>query len=161
MFTIRTILHPTDFSDSSAAAFRLACSLARERGAQLLVLHVYPPPIAHGEVVARRQDNGYHRLLWDQLHAFRPEDPAVGVDYWLREGEPAAEILKLAQEEGADLIVLGTHGRTGLGRILLGSVAEQVVRRAACPVLTVKMPHGEASAPAAPTAEVPGQPATP
>jgi nucleotide-binding universal stress UspA family protein len=157
MLTIRTILHPTDFSDSSAAAFRLACSLAKERGARLLVLHVYPPPIAHGEVVARRQPNGFHQQLWDELHSVQPEDPAVTVDYWLREGNPVAEILNLAGDEAADLIVLGTHGRTGLGRLLMGSVAEQVVRGAACPVLTVKVPHGEAAPPGAPAAAVTGK----
>jgi nucleotide-binding universal stress UspA family protein len=63
----------------------------------------------------------------------------------LAEGDPAAEIIRAAQETGAELIVMGTHGRTGLQRLLMGSVAEQVLRKASCPVLTVKAPHASSS----------------
>ncbi len=146
MLPIKIILHPTDFSELSDAAFQLACALARDHKGRLVVLHVVPPPQSHGEEVARRQDGGYHHDLWRMLERVRPEDPAVPVERRLEDGLPAETILRVAREEGADLIVLGTQGRTGLGRLLLGSVAEQVVRQAPCPVLTTN-----SVAPQAPT----------
>src|SRR5260370_15572717 len=76
--------------------------------------------------------------LMQQLHDLKPEDPGVVVDYRLAEGDTAEEILRTARETNSDVIVLGTHGRKGLGRLLLGSVAEQTVRTAPCPVVTVK-----------------------
>jgi nucleotide-binding universal stress UspA family protein len=72
------------------------------------------------------------------LHAVVPTDPSIPFEHKLMTGDPAAEIVRLAESEGADMIVMATHGRTGLRRLLMGSVAEAVVRRAACPVLTVK-----------------------
>jgi nucleotide-binding universal stress UspA family protein len=139
MVPIRTILYPTDFSENSKCAFPLACALARDHKARLIVLHVYPLPVAHGEIVARRQDNGaYYKELSRALHGVKPVDPAIDVHYELLEGDAATEILSAAQEFNCDLIVLGTHGRTGLRRLLMGSVAEKVVRNATCPVLTAK-----------------------
>jgi nucleotide-binding universal stress UspA family protein len=145
MLTIRTILHATDFSERSERAFHLACSLARDHGARLVILHVYPPPVAHGEVVARRQPNGYEEELWNTLRQLQAPDPKVKVEHRLEEGEAAAEILRVARESSCDLIVLGMHGRTGLRRLLMGSVAEQVVRQAPCPVLTVTTPFPSAA----------------
>jgi nucleotide-binding universal stress UspA family protein len=136
MLPIKTILHPTDFSDLSDAAFRTACALAGDHGSRLVVLHVVPPPQSHGEVIARRQGEGYHEDLRRLLERVRPEDAALSVERRLEDGDPAETILRVAREEAADLIVLGTHGRGALGKMLLGSVAEQVVRRAPCPVLT-------------------------
>jgi universal stress protein A len=143
MLPIRTVLHGTDFSESSAAAFRLACSLARDYGAQLIVLHVQPPAVAIGETGGfYLNPEGERDELMKELRGLSPEDPAVIVDYRLAEGNAADEILRAAQETDCDVIVLGTHGRKGLGRLLLGSVAEQIVRTAPCPVLTVKpTPH--------------------
>jgi nucleotide-binding universal stress UspA family protein len=138
MFPIKTILHPTDFSDSSEAAFKVACGLARDHNGRVVVLHVVPPPISHGEEVARRQDGGYHEDLWRMLEGMRPAGDAPPVGRRLEDGHPVEVILRVAREEKADLIALGTAGRTGLGRLLLGSVAEQVLRQATCPVLTVK-----------------------
>ena len=138
MSKIRTILHPTDFSERSESAFHLACSLARDHGAQLIVLHVIPPPVSHGEVVARQQPNGYREQMCDWLHRLQAPRSGVEIDHRLTDGEPHAEILRVAEDDRCDLIVMGTHGRTGLPRLLMGSVAEQVVRRAPCPVLTVK-----------------------
>jgi nucleotide-binding universal stress UspA family protein len=140
---IRTILHPTDFSERSESAFHLACSLARDHGARLIVLHVIPPPVSHSEVVARQQPNGYRERLCDWLHRLQAPDSGVEIDHRLTDGEPYAEILRVAEDDSCDLIVMGTHGRTGLPRLLVGSVAEQVLRRASCPVLTVKFPFPE------------------
>src|SRR5262249_52219519 len=126
-------------------------SLARDHGARVILLHVYPPPISHGEVVARRQDNGYEEDLWQQLERWRSPYPEVPVEPRLAEGVAAAEILAAAREMNTDLIVMGTHGRTGLRRLLMGSVAEEVVRRASCPVLTMTTPFPQvAEAPAEP-----------
>jgi nucleotide-binding universal stress UspA family protein len=137
MLPIKTILHPTDFSELSDAAFRVACAVARDHGSRLVVLHVVSPPQSHGEVVARRQDSGYHEDLRRMLQRVRPEDLAVAVDRRLEDGPAAETILRVARDEGAGLIVLGTQGRGGLGRLLLGSVAERVLRQAPCLVLTV------------------------
>jgi nucleotide-binding universal stress UspA family protein len=136
MLAIRTILHPTDFSEQSASAFHLAWSLARDHGARLVVLHVYPPPVAHGELVARRQPNGFHEQLWEQMHRLQAPE-GVGVDYRLEEGDAADQIVLTARRLDCDLVVMGTHGRSGVSRLLMGSAAEQVLRRSPCPVLTV------------------------
>jgi nucleotide-binding universal stress UspA family protein len=141
MLPIHTILHPTDFSAHSANAFHLACSLARDHGARLIVLHVRQPmPVYYGEGLAfvPEEPPAVEEGLRKQLTALRPSDAAIPVEHCLVTGEAAAEILRFARERGCDLIVMGTHGRTGLGRLLLGSVSEAVLRRSLCPVLTVK-----------------------
>lgn len=143
--TIRNILYPTDFSERSESAFHFACSLARDNGARLIVLHVIPPPICHGELVARRPPDGYREQMADWLLRLQEPGSGVNIDHRLTEGEPYEEILRMAKEESCDLIIMGTHGRTGLSRLLMGSVAEQVVRRAFCPVLTVKIPFAESA----------------
>jgi nucleotide-binding universal stress UspA family protein len=143
MTPLRTILCPIDLAEPCESAFQLACSLARDRGACVLVLYVYPPPSGHGEVVARRQPDGYEEDLWRSLGRYQAQVPE-GVYHRLAEGEPAREILRVAREAAAELIVLGTHGRRGLPRLVMGSVAEQVVRTAPCPVLTIKVPFAKA-----------------
>jgi nucleotide-binding universal stress UspA family protein len=140
MIPIRTILCPLDLAEPCEPAFQLACSLARDQGARVVVLYVYSPPCCHGEVVARRPPDGSCDSLWHLLRPFQAPGLPGRVHLRLEEGEPIREILRVAQEVGADLIVMGTHGRGGLPRLLMGSVAEQVLRWAPCPVLTVKMP---------------------
>jgi len=150
MFPMRKILHPTDFSDQSKAAFEVACALARDYGAELIVVHVNrPTPIfaPDGIAVGVPVEEPYE--LRGQLAAVRPADPRVSVEHHLLDGNPADEILKAAKLKGADLIVMGTHGATGLARLLMGSVAEHVLRKAPCPVLTVKGPVGPPSEPEA------------
>jgi nucleotide-binding universal stress UspA family protein len=151
MLPIHTILHPTDFSEHSEYAFRLACSLARDHNAHLLVMHVWTAPTAvvFGEVVPDLGAEDSYREAAEELHRRRPADSEVDVSYRLVEGDPAASILQIAKETCADLIVMGTHGRRGLRRLLMGSVAERVVRGAVCPVVTVKnpFPETESSAP--------------
>jgi nucleotide-binding universal stress UspA family protein len=141
MSPIRTILYPTDFSECSEYAFALACSLARDYNARLVVLHVMQlPPAIPGEaglIVAESDE--YRAYAKDQLLRYQPTD-GVRLEHWLETGEAETEIVRLARKLNADLIVMGTHGRTGLGRLLLGSVAEHVLRKAPCPVLTVKNP---------------------
>jgi nucleotide-binding universal stress UspA family protein len=156
MLAVRTILHPTDFSERSSCAFELAHALARDYGARLIVLHVALPPRAlynHMPLEASKQEE-YQRSLEDKLRWMRAPESPVPVEPVLKEGDAATKILETAAEKCCDLIVMGTHGRSGLGRLLLGSVAEEVVRSAACPVLTVKTPFpAEAPEPAAPARE--------
>jgi universal stress protein A len=149
MLTIRTVLHPTDFSDSSAPALRLARSLAKDYGARLVVLYAYPPPITGAEVVDRtRIEDNIAEDLIAKLRQFVPADAAPQVDHIVMEEHASDAILRTAERENADLIVMGTHGRTGFGRAILGSVAEAVSRRATCPVATVR---GELKPSIAPT----------
>lgn len=136
---VTKILFPTDFSHCGDAALRLATSLARDAGATLLIVHVEEPPIAYGggEMYYGVPDPVSDDLQ-RMLHEVVPSDPAVPYEHKLITGDPSTAIAKLAEDEKVDLIVMGTHGRTGLTRLLMGSVAEAVVRRAPCPVLTYK-----------------------
>jgi nucleotide-binding universal stress UspA family protein len=133
------ILFPTDFSTAGQAGLEMATSLAKGRGAKLLIAHVEEPPMAYGggELYYGIEDpnrEDLKRMLAEVL----PTDPAVGYEHQLMIGSPATAIVHLAEKEGVDMIVMPTHGRTGLLRMLMGSVAEEVVRKARCPVLTVK-----------------------
>lgn len=150
MMPLKSILHPTDFSKPSEYAFRMACSLARDHGSRLVLLHVSPPPIVVGEWVPPMPSDEYEEeckeKLWQlfrDLEAKEPHLRDLRVETRIIEGAPAPVIVKLAEDGECDMIVMGTHGRTGLTRLLLGSVAEQVLRRAPCPVLTVKAPPAE------------------
>lgn len=146
MLPIQTILHPTDFSEYSYHAFRLACALARNYGARLIVLHaVEPPPAISGEGVMMLPSNYDFEALRKQLQQLESENPEIQVEHRLVQGYAAAEILRAAAETKCDLIMMGTHSRTGVGRLLMGSLAEQIVRRAPCPVLSVKMPQRQES----------------
>jgi len=146
MTSIRTILHPTDFSPCSAHAFQLACSLARDHGARLIVLHVLERPIlVYTQVLMAPppppSSAEERQALLDRLERIEPPPGfAIPVDHLLEMGDPATAIVQIAQERQCDLIVIGTHGRTGVRRVLMGSVAEKVLREASCPVLTVKTP---------------------
>jgi nucleotide-binding universal stress UspA family protein len=147
MLPVKRILHPTDFSECSDAAFHLACSLARDYSARLLVLHVaVPPAIVYGEGVVPPVPPESPDSLRERLRRLCPRDPKVEAEHRLLEGEAADEILRAAGEANADVIVMGTQGRTGLSRLLMGSVAEQVLRRATCPVVTVKSTPAKTSA---------------
>lgn len=133
------ILFPTDFSTLGQAALETATDLAKQRGAKLMIVHVEEPPMAYGggELyygIAEPDRNELKKML----AAVLPTDPAVGYEHRLMIGNPATAIVHLAEQEHVDMIVMPTHGRTGLFRVLMGSVAEEVVRKAKCPVLTVK-----------------------
>lgn len=150
MLAIDTILHPTDFSERSEYAFRLACSLGRDHGARLVVLHVaVPPHVGYLEgvpVVQEEPAENYSEKMWEEFHRMESLDPNVRdlrIETQMIEGDPAAEIVRAANELPSELIVMGTHGRTGLSRLLMGSVAEQVMRKAPCPVLIVKSPFSK------------------
>lgn len=140
MFAHR-ILVPIDFSPYSDAALALATSLARDGGGTLVLAHVEVIPIsaAGGEYLYAIPEPPTEELL-DKLSHVTPPDSHVAFERRLLAGDPADAIIRLAESENIDLIVMGTHGRRGLSRLLMGSVAEAVVRAAPCPVLTVKQP---------------------
>ena len=145
MLNIKTILHPTDFSEYSNHAFGVACALARDHGAQIVILHVAEPPmVGTGDGLVVLPPPVDLESLRKRLEQLQP-DSAIPVECRLVQGNAVMGILEVAQETKCDLIVMGTHGRTGLGRLLIGSVAEQVVRRASCAVLNVKKPMLEAT----------------
>jgi nucleotide-binding universal stress UspA family protein len=137
MFPNRRILCPTDFSPSATTAFGLACVLARDHQAAVTVLHVTRPVVSFGDVIASRKE-GFRDDLREQLRRIRPADPAVMATHLILSGEPDDVIVDTVETHKFDLIVMGTHGRSGLGRLVLGSVAEAVIRTAPCPVLTVR-----------------------
>ncbi|MGZ3440851.1 MAG: universal stress protein [Polyangia bacterium] len=140
---IRHILVPTDFSEGSAEAFETALDLASDSGARLTLFHVHHvPTTVFPDVILpltpELMQNLQHSadLILDQLRE-RAVAAGVDTDYKTGFGATHTEICDLADALGVDLIVIGTHGRGGLSHALLGSVAEKVVRRAPCPVLTV------------------------
>jgi nucleotide-binding universal stress UspA family protein len=133
------ILFPTDFSTLGQTALEMATSLARDRGAKLLIVHVEEPPMAYGGCeFYNGLDEPNREELQRMLSKVVPTDLSVGYEHRLMIGTPAGAIVHMAEKEGVDMIVMPTHGRTGLLRMLMGSVAEEVVRKAKCPVLTVK-----------------------
>jgi nucleotide-binding universal stress UspA family protein len=179
MLPVTAVLHPTDFSDNSEFAFQLAAALARDYNARLILLHVLSPSeaISAGKVAPaeggpgveevkeslRVMEKSHWRLpcstsfLVEQttgtLRKMEERIPGVRVEPLVREGDPVNAILGVAKETQSDLIVMGTHGRTGLARLLMGSVAEQVMRKALCPVLTVRTPLLQAGSSEAPAAQ--------
>jgi nucleotide-binding universal stress UspA family protein len=140
MIHIKKILYPTDFSSHSNQAYFHAVALAEKHGASLTIVYVYAPSFGTPEV----HDEGSNgREYWrSQLEQIRPVDTRIPVHHVFLEGDPATEIVRYAVDAGVDLIVMGTHGRTGLERLLMGSVAEKVMRDAPCSVLVVKLPKG-------------------
>jgi universal stress protein A len=144
MLPIRSILHPTDFSEQAQAAFELACALARDYEAELTVLHVYsmPPVFAPDGIAIPLSDEDPHSTRI-KLQELLPSDAQVKVKHVMVEGNPVDKIIEYAENNSADLIVMGTHGSSGLTRLLMGSVAESVTRKAACPVLTLRKPFRE------------------
>jgi len=151
MIPIDRILVPTDFSEPADAALRWATALAREFGSRLFLLHVVPEPYAYpwgtelstlplNDILAQSEDAAKQRL--GEL-ASGTALPAAQVVTRAVVGTPVDQVLALVKDEQIDLVVLGTHGRGLVGHLLLGSVAERVVRRSPVPVLTV---HGQESA---------------
>lgn len=144
------ILLPTDFSDCSVEAARVARRLADRFDSRVRILHVLDEPLVldpmvRGDVPVDLIRSRMERFARDGLESFVASHfaGAGNVATMLAAGIPHKEIVKAARETGADLIVIGTHGRTGVEHVLFGSTAEKVVRMAPCPVLTVR-PGGSA-----------------
>ncbi len=143
---IKTILFPTDFSQGAMAAMDHAVSLARDYKAALILLYVIqdvsiaewyiPSSLSMNDLVEDMQ-----KSAWKEMDRWAGEVPA-GVpktEKMVVRGVPFVEIIRTAKEKNADLIVIGTHGRTGIDHMLFGSTAEKVVRKSPCPVLTVRI----------------------
>jgi nucleotide-binding universal stress UspA family protein len=139
------ILHPTDFSPASRAAFTRAVKLAKKDRAELVITHVLAPviPPVDGYMDARMYEQmetanrRYGKKHLDTLVA-RARKAGVRTRGLLLEGIAHERIVRAARGQHADMIVMGTHGRTGIARFMLGSVASRVVSHAGCPVLTVR-----------------------
>lgn len=136
------VLHATDFSADSELAMKQARAVARMSDATLMLVHVlHRPTTREGEGMLH--EGAYpdpSGALTQQLRDLAATVTDVPCDYQLLRGEPAAAILKYASDVSAAMIVMGTHGRSGVARILMGSVAEQVIREAPCPVMVVRRP---------------------
>lgn len=146
MVTIRRILVPTDFSDCALPAVRYGAELAERFAAELILLHIVPDavlalpdavmptptPVADLQALTESGKEGLANLV--AAEKLEPRHPRTEV----RIGSAAQEIIAAAGDLQADLVCIGTHGRGGLARVLLGSVAELVVRQSPCPVLTVR-----------------------
>lgn len=151
MIDLKHILVPTDFSKHSQNALKYAAALADKFGAELHLLHVVqnlalmipdmvnvvPPILPSGEQMTSAVRVALDRVIREnQLERFK-------VHAEVREGTPFYEIIQLAKDKKVDLIVMGTHGHSGLAHVLMGSVTDKVVRKAPCPVLTVRHPEHE------------------
>lgn len=151
MPTFSKILAPTDFSDDSKLALSYAVELAQKFSAEIVVVHVDQPlaPVMVSELNPGLDVGTMNRIAEEQrLLALRELDQTTArlreqglkARSLMRVGAPFLEIINAAVSENADLIVMGTHGRSGLAHVLMGSVAERVVRKAPCPVLTIRHP---------------------
>jgi nucleotide-binding universal stress UspA family protein len=141
MLPVQIILHPTDFSENARQAFALACGLARDYKAELVVMHVRTPPVVvYSDGVVPVDPEGEEQWAREKLNAIAPPAPDLKFSRRLLEGDPAEQVVRVAKEIPCDLIVMGTHGRSGLERFFMGSVAEEVMRTAPCPVVTVRVP---------------------
>lgn len=134
---IKKILCPIDFSDFSQAANEYASTLAESCGASIVYLYVSQPQIPY-DAYAYVNIEGDLDADMKILKETKPTVAGVEASYVVEYGMPSDRIVEYANNHDIDLIVIGTHGRTGLKRILMGSVAEAVVRRAECPVLAIK-----------------------
>lgn len=148
---VKKILFPTDFSEGSNNALPYAADMARHYGAKLYLFHViqdiaeatgwYVPHVSLDELYKDMEKNAAKEMDRYGVEEFRG---LKDIERIVVKGTPYKEILKFAGENKADLIVIGTHGRKGIDRVIFGSTAEKVVRDAPCPVLSVRLPVHEA-----------------
>lgn len=151
---IRTILFPTDFSQGARAAMDYALSLAQDYEAKLILLYVIqdisiaewyiPSSISAADLIEDMQKSAEREM--DKWSA-EAETKVPAVERMVRRGVPFVEIIGTAKEKQADMVVIGTHGRTGIDHMLFGSTAEKVVRKSPCPVLTVRTMGTESAEP--------------
>jgi nucleotide-binding universal stress UspA family protein len=141
----KRILCPVDFSETARAALETAIELASKFDSEIVLVHAYPIPgytfpdgsaVASSRMLQELADEATRHLEEWRLLAVKGGAKHVTVETAV--GDPAGEIVRIAQEAKIDLVVMGTHGRTGIEHALMGSIAERVVRRAKCPVLTVR-----------------------
>lgn len=154
MFPLKTILVPTDYSAASERALALACNLARAQGAHLIGLNVigldvvWPPRYSGPLNELGTHPPGFQHSLDQWLREACGQDGGLSVESRVMQGGAWEEIVAVASKSRCDLIVMGSEGKSGVGRALLGSAAEQVARHAPCPVLICKAATTPGSAPA-------------
>lgn len=150
MFPVKKILCPTDFSEPSLKGVKAAAEFAAHYSGEVILIHVVPPAhtltpptIPSGKVIEYYED--LTRFAQKSLDELIEENFSkdLSVSSTVVQGNPSDEIVRTASEEKAGLIIIATHGATGWRRFMFGSVAEKVVRMAACPVLTVPAPEKE------------------
>jgi nucleotide-binding universal stress UspA family protein len=147
MITVSKILVAVDFSSSSKIAVEYAGALAKVLQSTVTLFHVYQMPDLMNSIVPgadnavdAEKDRALARRWLEELRAEAQKHIDVEMRVVVEHGSPAQEIISLSRSGGFDMVVMGTHGRTGLRHVLMGSVAEAVVRRALCPVLTIHLP---------------------
>jgi nucleotide-binding universal stress UspA family protein len=133
---LKKILAPTDFSEISATGVRYACQLAKDVGAELIILNVV---VLDESNTVSKQDIERHKARLDNFVSEKVADASVGlkIRQLVNAGQPFGAIVDCAEKEGVDLIVMSSHGRSGLSRMLIGSVTDKILRGAPCPVLVV------------------------
>jgi len=145
----KQILCPIDLSENSLAAVEMATSLAMARESTILFLFVAFPELPASAGLAIAEVDQAIQKENEKFHKITPTNIAVACEHELVRGNPAEEIIRIAEERGVEFIVMSTHGRSGLSRMLMGSVAEEVIRNANCPVLTLRNPTVQSQAQAA------------
>ncbi len=142
---VERILVPIDFSDHASAVVEWATHLAEEHDSSMVLLHVYHLPVEFQQVEGAYLPADFWTSVKEEAkraldeYGYKVRERGIPVDIVVREGYPATVIEEEVERQNADMIVIGSRGRTGLKHLLLGSVAERVVQKAPCPVLTVKM----------------------
>lgn len=145
--TIKKVLVPIDFSDYSKSALRYAVNFAKSFNAEILLIYVvepiiYPPDFSMGQIAMPTINTDWDNRAKEELDKLAKNEITNNgnVKTIIKTGKPFAEIIETAKEEDIDLIIIATHGHSGVEYILFGSTAEKVVRKAPCPVLTLREP---------------------
>jgi nucleotide-binding universal stress UspA family protein len=148
---VQRILVPVDFSENARAVLEWAAHLAEEHASRVVLLHVYHLPVEFQQLEGAYLPPDFWSNVKNEAeqqigrYAADLRGRGIEVEALVREGYPATVIIEEAESQGADLVVIGTHGHTGLKHLLLGSIAERVVQKAPCPVLTVKTTPAQAA----------------
>ena len=144
---IKKVLVPIDFSDYSKSALKYAVNFAKTFNADIILIYVvepviYPPDFSMGQIAMPSINTEWDDRAKDELQKLAKNEIAeiAGVKTIIKTGKPFVEIIETAKEENVDLIIIATHGHSGVEHILFGSTAEKVVRKAPCPVLTLREP---------------------
>lgn len=145
----KQILCPIDLSENSLAAVEMATSIAMARESTILFLFVAFPELPASAGLAIAEVDQAIQKENEKFHKITPTNSSVAYEHELVRGNPAEEIVRIADEREVEFIVMSTHGRSGLSRMLMGSVAEEVIRNANCPVLTLRNPTVQSQAQAA------------
>lgn len=143
--TIKKVLVPIDFSDYSKSALKYAVNFSKLFNAEIILIYVvepviYPPDFSMGQIAMPSLNTEWDERAKDELDKLAKSEISTSVKTILKTGKPFIEIIETAKEENIDLIIIATHGHTGVEHILFGSTAEKVVRKAPCPVLTLREP---------------------